>query len=521
MSVVWVLVKKELRVLLRDRMAGALLLVMPLVFILILGLLLGEGFGQRPDDRLRISLVDLDTGVAPGKRAAFAANTCTLAAQAYGQSVTATGPLPYVLTQAALMIASDVGVSLAPGEPWSHVVERDLAETGGIRVERIESLEEAEQLIHNHRRPAVLVFKPGFTDKVSQCSFLSEGINPFFRDGVYLQQIDAELLIDDKQPGASAIIKQVAQVSLLRVILPWMIGRAFDKLSDASFLSVLAHEAEIPAFLLTEQFKEKMGKGIKIALQKLFSKYNLTGKTWADLTKAKGRRAGEGGEITEYVNRDGSGVLARGAQRYQTLVPSYTVMFSFVLVAIVGYVFVGERRQGTLRRLRAAPIARWQLLLGKLIPCFVVSVGQGLFLLVAGRLLFGMRWGPADWPLWEQFAWLLPVVLCTSLAAMGMAMLVAALARTEMQVALYAVVPILVLSLVGGCLLPREMMPEQTQVLTLATPQGWALEAYGELLMNAGAHYMPNPTIVFEGCGVLAGIGLFCLGLAWASLRLE
>src|SRR4051812_14068998 len=56
------LVKKEFLLLLRDRLSACILLLMPLLFILLLGLLLGEGFGQQPDDRLRVSVVDLDEG---------------------------------------------------------------------------------------------------------------------------------------------------------------------------------------------------------------------------------------------------------------------------------------------------------------------------------------------------------------------------------------------------------------------------------------------------------------------------
>src|SRR5262249_434107 len=141
------------------------------------------------------------------------------------------------------------------------------------------------------------------------------------------------------------------------------------------------------------------------------------------------------GEVSDYANRDGSGLFKRGAQRYQVLVPSYTVMFSFFLVLNVGWVFVAERRQGTLRRLQAAPVSRSQVLLGKLVPYFLLSLFQGLFLLAAGRVLFGMRWGPAHWSLGQQLGWLLPVVFSTSLAAMGLAVLVAAVSRTEMQVA--------------------------------------------------------------------------------------
>jgi ABC-type multidrug transport system permease subunit len=511
MSVIWVLTSKELRLLLRDRVATILLLVMPLLFILVLGLLLGEGFGQKPDDRLRVMVVDLDRGhvVEPAHRANLAATAATLAAPVGGMPA-----FPPELVPSG-MAALDVF-----SEKWSKAVRQDLGETAGIKVETIDSLEEADDLVRDHRLAAVLVFGEEFSDRVDQCSFLSMGINPFFRDGVYLDRIDARLLKDPKQPGAAAIIEQVAQVSLLRVILPWMIGRAFDKLSDPSFLSVLAAEARIPRFLLTEEFKKQMGVGIKVALQKLFHKYNLYGKTWASLTKATDTRVGAGAGESAYVNREGTGVLSRGAQRYQLLVPSYTVMFAFFLVLVVGWVFAAERRQGTLKRLRAAPVTRGQVLLGKLLPCFLVSLGQGVLLLVAGRLLFGMRWGPDTWPLWQQVAWLAPVVLCTSLAAMGLALLVAAVARTEIQVAIWGALPVLVLALVGGCVLPREMMPEQTQPLTLLTPQGWALQAYRELL-DTGSQYAPNTALVLRACGVLAAWGAGFLALAWGLLRLD
>ena len=67
--VIWALAKKELRLLLRDRMAVVVLLGMPLVFILLWGLMLGENFGQKTaDEKLRIFLVDLDQGegLSPG-----------------------------------------------------------------------------------------------------------------------------------------------------------------------------------------------------------------------------------------------------------------------------------------------------------------------------------------------------------------------------------------------------------------------------------------------------------------------
>ena len=61
---VWTLAKQGTsRLLLRDPRAMVVLLAMPLIFILVLGVSLGDSFGQKPDDRLRISIVDLDEAI--------------------------------------------------------------------------------------------------------------------------------------------------------------------------------------------------------------------------------------------------------------------------------------------------------------------------------------------------------------------------------------------------------------------------------------------------------------------------
>ena len=212
---------------------------------------------------------------------------------------------------------------------------------------------------------------------------------------------------------------------------------------------------------------------------------------------------------TEHQELGGSGFLRRGALRYQLLVPSYTVMFAFFLILTVGWLFTAERRQGTLKRLRAAPLSWGEILLGKFLPCLFLSVGQGVFLLLAGKVVFGMSWGPE--PLW-----LLLVVFSTSLAAMGLALLVAAWARTEMQVAIYGMLLALLLAGLSGCLMgDRSLMPEQMQEISRITPHAWALDAYRQLLTNPS----PNYKIVARACAVLAGFGVGFMLLAWQGLK--
>ncbi len=199
----------------------------------------------------------------------------------------------------------------------------------------------------------------------------------------------------------------------------------------------------------------------------------------------------------------------RQAQKFQLLVPGYTVMFAFFLVLTVGWLFVSERRQGTLQRLRAAPLTRGQILLGKIIPCYFVSLIQGFFLIIAGRYLFDMHWGPK--PLM-----LIPVVATTSLAAVGLSVLVASVARSESQVSIYGTLLVLVLGGVSGCLMPRYLMPEQMQSFAQFTPHAWALDAYQELLLQN-----PQLSTVWISCSVLTAFGIVFTALAWWLLKLD
>ncbi|MFO0864331.1 MAG: ABC transporter permease [Gemmataceae bacterium] len=544
---IWTLAKKDMRILLRDPRAVTILFAMPLIFILVLGVSLGEGFGQKPDDRLKVSVLVLDEG--PPR---FFDRPLIFRE---GMAFASTGSLDPISAIGMLASTRQVHDGWFPHEPWSERLLADLRDTASIRVEVIRTREEAEELIRSGRRAAVLVIGRHFSKRVSRCSFLShgwrelfrdttalpmgpdpiqlmmraahdehqtayplylgDGLNPFFRDGVKLDVLDVEVMRDPTQRTASAIIDQVAQGSLVRIVMPWMIGRAFEKVADPKFLTLLANEKQIPGMVRTfldnplvpESQRRQLGLGLKNALQNLFPKYNLTAKTWASLTK-EAELEGRGPEAIQF-QEDGTGWLRRGAMRYQLLVPSYLVMFAFFMVLTVGWMFVAERRQGTLRRLRLAPLSSLDILVGKLLPCLLLSLVQGILVLAAGRLFFGMSWGPHP-------IWVLAVVASTSMAAMGLAVLTAAIAKTETQVAIYGTLLVLVLAGLSGALMgDRSQLPDQMQTVSLATPHAWALDAYRQLLTT------PRPAVerVAQACGALLAFGFGFLLVAWLSRR--
>jgi hypothetical protein len=108
-----------------------------------------------------------------------------------------------------------------------------------------------------------------------------------------------------------------------------------------------------------------------------------------------------------------------GDEVYQSLVPSYTVMFVFFLVTVMARSFIHERELGTLRRLRIAPIRPTSLLAGKTIPFLIISLVQTIMLFVCGRFLLICRGDAAS---------AIALILCTSLAA---AALIVAIGNAE------------------------------------------------------------------------------------------
>lgn len=512
---------KDLRLLLRDPRSAVILIVMPLILILVLGLALGEAFGRKPDDQLQLTVVDEDRGLStsfdPIPPLDDAPSAAVLGSVSHAiprrpypsvwNQPTRRNPVGAVAGGATFVLPMKRGYP--PTGRWSDVVLADLKNTGDIKIERVATREEAAQLVRRGKRSAVVVFEPQFSDHMDRCSFVGgefriAPINPMDRLGIRTDRIGVTVIENEAQPVGAAVTKQIAQVSLMRVVIPWMIGQAFDLIGSPLFMDRM--EKYIPQLKLAYNLIDRatLGAGIKRGIQGFFENYDFTAPTWHGLTKDSPTAAKDANDTTF---EEPPLSLGRGTRRYQVLVPSYAVTFAFFLVLTAGWLFAAERRNGTLVRLEAAPIGLGQLLLGKLIPCLAVSVLQGLVLLGCGKLVFGMDWGPA--PLL-----LLPVVLCTSLAATGMAVLVGTVAKTDAQVSVYGTLLVLVLAGLSGSMMPREMMPESMRELTRITPHAWALDAYEHLLY-------PNATDVsaaqvWADCGVLTAFGAGFVLLAWA-----
>ena len=149
------------------------------------------------------------------------------------------------------------------------------------------------------------------------------------------------------------------------------------------------------------------------------------------------------------------------------------VAFMFLLFASVhGAVsLLEEEETGILDRVLAGPGGIGVLVNGK----FLYVVGQGM---VQVSVIFAVAWGVYDVDLPGHFGPWLVISLASSIACAGLAMLLATACATRRQAQTVANTVILVLSALGGSMVPRFLMPDVLKELGWLTPNTWALEAY-------------------------------------------
>jgi len=186
--------------------------------------------------------------------------------------------------------------------------------------------------------------------------------------------------------------------------------------------------------------------------------------------------------------------------------PSMAIVFLFIGVGAVARSVLAERQTGTIARLAAAPVRAGAVVSGKLGGLLLVALTGILVLWGSTSLAFGADWGRGG-----------PVaVMClmTAVAISGLALLVTSFARDEGQADTATLVIGLVLALLGGNFFPPGSLPTFLADLSLATPNGWALQGFGSLALDGGGwSAVVGPTLA------LSVFTALCVGLARPRLR--
>lgn len=328
-----------------------------------------------------------------------------------------------------------------------------------LAIEELETREEADRLVGQGERMAALVIPPGF------------GLDMASPDGAAL-----EIIVDPARAEQAGLVTGLVNAALGPMIVDAEVSRGVR----ASINQVMA--GVDPSGMPGSPGEAPVDVG---ALQEFFTA------AMQGVVSNQVRKAIENPQVSlDVVAYAPPGVSLedmRPPSLLDYLVPGYSLMFMFFLVSSLAVSVVQERQSGTLRRLLVAPIPRSRILLGKMLPYFLIGAVQMIVVLLFSSLLFRIDLGGS----WIS---ILLLVAASALAMAGLGVLVAAFARSEGQADGLAIILVVAMAVVSGAMFPSI----QIAGLRMATPHYWAMQGF----LNVLARGM-GPQGVFLPVGIL------------------
>lgn len=181
----------------------------------------------------------------------------------------------------------------------------------------------------------------------------------------------------------------------------------------------------------------------------------------------------------------------------QNAVPGWSIFAMFFIAIPMSIGFLREKNDGTLQRLFTYPVGAHVIILGKLIPYYLINLIQFALMLAVG--IYIMPWfiefpftlGAHPWHL-------LPITLVVAASSTGFGVLVAATAKAPEQSSALAATGAVLMGVFGGIMVPHAVMPAVMKKLAMLSPMFWAHQAYLDVFMRDadGASILPKLAVL-------------------------
>lgn len=150
------------------------------------------------------------------------------------------------------------------------------------------------------------------------------------------------------------------------------------------------------------------------------------------------------------------------------------IMMLLFSVAGVGTSILEEKENGTINRLLYSPLKGSTILYSKMLFAFFISVLQLTVMFLFARLFLNMD-------MRVSIPGLILLIISTSFAVSSLGIFMAAIAKTRQQAQNLSTIIILVMSAIGGSMIPLFIMPSILQKIALLSVNYWGIQGFYDL----------------------------------------
>ena len=157
----------------------------------------------------------------------------------------------------------------------------------------------------------------------------------------------------------------------------------------------------------------------------------------------------------------------------QAVAGTAVMMLLFSVVGI-GAGILDEKQEGTLKRLLYTPMNPIKILFGKMISANVISIFQLVVMFLFASLVFGLD-------IYSHLSGLVITIVATAFACSAFGVFLASFAKSRQQVQGLSTLIILVMSAIGGSMMPIFFMPAFMQKIAVISVNFWSIQSFYDI----------------------------------------
>ena len=159
------------------------------------------------------------------------------------------------------------------------------------------------------------------------------------------------------------------------------------------------------------------------------------------------------------------------------VVAGTSVMMLLFSVAGIGGSLLDEKQEGMLKKLLCSPLHPNHILYGKMVFANIISIAQLLIMFVYAWLVFGLD-------IMHYLPSLALMILATAYACSSFGIVLASFAKSRQQVQGFSTIIVMVMSAIGGSMIPIFIMPELMQKIAVISVNYWGIQGFYDIFMR-------------------------------------